>query len=93
MHRLTLKFNPDSERFRTARLSPYRRLDGVVIAFTFQDRSSFNDLTSWFKELDRYASENTPRLIAGVVDFGIRNVTIEEVKDLADSVGKVSNEK
>ena len=59
-----------------------------MILFNFQDRSSFNDLPKWFQELDRYAHENTPRLIVGVVD-GNRCVTTKEAKDLANSVGNI----
>lgn len=76
------------ERFRTITSSYYRGADGIIVVYDTTDRDSFNNVNNWVKEVNRYASESTVKLLLGNKSdkTAERAVPTEEAKALATSL-------
>lgn len=59
------------------------------MVYDVTDRESFNNVSSWMNEINRYASENVSKLLVGnKCDLESKKVvTYDEGKELADSYG------
>eukprot|EP00914_Ancora_sagittata_P022386 GHVO01044562.1.p1 GENE.GHVO01044562.1~~GHVO01044562.1.p1 ORF type:complete len:201 (+),score=32.73 GHVO01044562.1:54-656(+) len=77
------------ERFRTITSSYYRGAHGIIVVYDVTDRDSFNHVTHWMKEIDKYAQENVNKLLVGnKSDLQLKKViSHDEAKELADSLG------
>lgn len=53
------------ERFRTITSAYYRGADGIIMVYDVTSEESFNHINDWFTEVNRYASENTCKLLVG----------------------------
>jgi Ras-related protein Rab-1A len=53
------------ERFRTITSAYYRGADGIILVYDVTSEESFNHINDWFVEVNRYASENTCKLLVG----------------------------
>lgn len=53
------------ERFRTITSAYYRGADGIVVCYDCTEQSSFNNIDSWLVEVNRYANENTCKILVG----------------------------
>ena len=53
------------ERFRTITSAYYRGADGIILVYDVTSEESFNHVNDWFIEVNRYASENTCKLLVG----------------------------
>ena len=53
------------ERFRTITSSYYRGAHGIIIVYDITDAESFDNVTNWLKEIERYASKNVDILVVG----------------------------
>ncbi|AFZ81264.1 Ras related Rab1a small GTP-binding protein [Theileria equi strain WA] len=53
------------ERFRTITSTYYRGADGIVLAYDLTDKSSFDHISDWLAEVDKYAAEDTCKLLVG----------------------------
>lgn len=53
------------ERFRTITSSYYRGAHGIIIVYDITDAKSFDNVTNWLKEIERYASKNVDILVVG----------------------------
>jgi Ras-related protein Rab-1A len=53
------------ERFRTITSAYYRGADGIIMVYDVCNEESFNHINDWFIEVNRYASENTCKLLVG----------------------------
>lgn len=53
------------ERFRTITSAYYRGADGIIMVYDVTSEESFRHINEWFLEVNRYASENTCKLIVG----------------------------
>lgn len=80
--------------FRTLTSSYYRGSHGIAIVFDITDRTSFQNVTSWLAEIERYpspsfASTDVLRIVVGnKLDLEDRRlVTTAEAKALAQSHG------
>jgi len=51
------------ERFRTITSAYYRGADGIVIVYDCTDRDSFAHIDDWLVEVNRYANENTAKIL------------------------------
>lgn len=77
------------ERFRTITSSYYRGSHGVIIVYDVTNKLSFNNVKMWLSEIERHASPSVNKLLIGnKIDLGNkREVSYEEGKDFADSMG------
>jgi len=53
------------ERFRTITSAYYRGADGIIMVYDVTSADSFEHVEEWLSEVDRYANENTSKLLVG----------------------------
>jgi len=53
------------ERFRTITSAYYRGADGIIMVYDVTSSESFDHVEEWLSEVDRYANENTCKLLIG----------------------------
>jgi Ras-related protein Rab-1A len=53
------------ERFRTITSAYYRGADGIIMVYDVTSQESFEHVEEWLSEVDRYANENTSKLLLG----------------------------
>ena len=76
------------ERFRNITSNYYRGSNGVIVVYDVTDRSSFEHIGFWFKEVEKSTTENMCKLIvANKVDKENRAVSKREGKMLASQYG------
>ncbi|KAK2196497.1 bifunctional Small GTP-binding protein domain/P-loop containing nucleoside triphosphate hydrolase/Small GTPase [Babesia duncani] len=77
------------ERFRTITSAYYRGADAIVIVYDITDRVSFGHVEDWVNEVNKYAAEDTCRLLLGnKCDSGeSRDVDSEMVQKLSQDIG------
>eukprot|EP01006_Ploeotia_vitrea_P032429 TRINITY_DN64635_c2_g1_i1.p1 TRINITY_DN64635_c2_g1~~TRINITY_DN64635_c2_g1_i1.p1 ORF type:complete len:205 (+),score=80.25 TRINITY_DN64635_c2_g1_i1:90-704(+) len=77
------------ERFRTITSAYYRGSDAILLVYSCAAHESFDHVEEWLGEVDRYANENTKKLLLGnkadLVDE--KQVSTEEAQQLADKLG------
>lgn len=75
------------ERFRTITSAYYRGADGIIMVYDVTSEESFRHINEWFLEVNRYASENTCKIIVGnKIDLPDKVITTEQAKAYADSL-------
>lgn len=77
------------ERFKTITSSYYKGAHGIILTYDMTDKQSFKDIENWLAEVDKYANENVVKLLVGNKNDleSNRQVTFNEGKELADSLG------
>lgn len=77
------------ERFKTITSSYYKGAHGIILVYDITDKQTFKDIDNWLAEADKNANENVIKLLVGnKADLeSKRQVTFEEGKELADSLG------
>jgi len=77
------------ERFRTITSAYYRGADGIIMVYDTTSSDSFDHVNDWLKEVNRYASESTCKLLVGNKADRIadRAVPTERAKEFADDLG------
>lgn len=77
------------ERFRTITSAYYRGADGIIMVYDVTSSESFDHVEEWLSEVDRYANENTSKLLVGnkadLIDE--KQVTKETAQSFADKLG------
>ncbi|VEL25392.1 unnamed protein product [Protopolystoma xenopodis] len=53
------------ERFRTITSSYYRGAQGIIVVYDVTDLQSFNNVSTWLREIELYAHMNVNRLLVG----------------------------
>mmetsp|Transcript_23259 Transcript_23259/g.32521 ORF Transcript_23259/g.32521 Transcript_23259/m.32521 type:complete len:203 (-) Transcript_23259:414-1022(-) len=53
------------ERFRTITSAYYRGADGVILVYDVTSSDSFKHVEDWLEQVNKYASEDTAKLIVG----------------------------
>ena len=80
------------ERFRTISSTYYRGAHGIIVVYDVTSRTSFDNVTRWLTEIDKYARENVNKLLVGnKADIAEgadsnRQVSQDEGKSFADKV-------
>lgn len=77
------------ERYRTITSTYYKGVHGIILVYDVTNRQTFDEITTWFLEVDKYTTGPVPMLLIGnKSDLGEnREVSKEEGKILADSLG------
>jgi len=77
------------ERFRTITSAYYRGADGIIMVYDVTSQESFESVNDWLKEVSRYASEGTCKLLVGNKSDRTTDkvVTQEQAKEFADELG------
>lgn len=77
------------ERFRTITSAYYRGADGIIMVYDVTSMDSFDHVNDWLKEVNRYASEGTCKLLVGnKSDRNVdRVVTSHRAKEFSDELG------
>ncbi|KAH9256634.1 Ras-like GTP-binding protein YPT1 [Batrachochytrium salamandrivorans] len=77
------------ERFRTITSSYYRGAHGIIVVYDVTDAESFQNVSQWMHEIERYASSGVNKLLVGNKSdlTAKRQVTYEQAKEFADSLG------
>lgn len=63
--RLQIWDTAGQERFRTITSAYYRGADGIVLVYDTTDKTSFSHIDEWLLEVNRYANENTCKILVG----------------------------
>lgn len=72
------------ERFKTITQTYYKGAMGIVLTYSIDDRSSFNDIENWMKQIKMHAGFNVVKVLVGnKSDSEKREVTVEEGLKLA----------
>lgn len=76
------------DRFRTITASYYRGAQGIIICYDVTDMGSFNNVTTWLKEIEKYATSDVCKLLVGTkCDLVVkRTVDYAVAKELADKL-------
>jgi len=53
------------ERFRTITSAYYRGADGIIMVYDVTKQDSFDHVNDWLREVNRYATEETCKLLVG----------------------------
>jgi len=76
------------ERFRTITSAYYRGADGIIMVYDVTNNDSFEHVSDWLTEVNRYANEGTCKLLVGnKSDMEDKSVTTETAKEYADGLG------
>ena len=68
------------ERFRTITTSYYRGVHAVILVYDVTDILSFNNISNWLKEVQRYAPDNAIKLLIGNKCDLVRKYTHKYIK-------------
>jgi Ras-related protein Rab-8A len=82
--RLQIWDTAGQERFKTITQSYYRGAMGIVLTFALNERSSFDDIENWVKQVKMHANDNVVVILVGnKADLPNRQVSREEAERLA----------
>ena len=78
------------ERFRTISSTYYRGAHGIIVVYDVTNKGSFENVTRWLTEIDKYAREGVNKLLVGnksdhSSEDGQRQVTTEEGRGFAEA--------
>ena len=75
---------PRNERFRCSPINPYRGCHLIVVLYDPGNLESFDDVSRWMVEIERYARENVPCLLVGTKsDIDKKVISLDEAQEVA----------
>ena len=75
------------EKFRAVSVNNLRHAKGVVVAYSVEDRQSFEDVKRWIDDVNSTCEGFALALVANKSDIESRAVSTEEGRDLARKLG------
>ncbi len=76
------------ERFRTITTAYYRNADGIILVYSSADRNSFENVSHWMSEIQRYSHGCVQLLVANKSDLvSSRQVDPSQATEAAESLG------
>eukprot|EP01013_Petalomonas_cantuscygni_P038288 TRINITY_DN69367_c0_g1_i1.p2 TRINITY_DN69367_c0_g1~~TRINITY_DN69367_c0_g1_i1.p2 ORF type:complete len:204 (+),score=50.71 TRINITY_DN69367_c0_g1_i1:275-886(+) len=77
------------ERFRTITSSYYRGAHGIIVCYDVTDQDSFNNVKTWLKEIEKYATDDVCKLLVGnKCDLVVKKtVDYTTAKEFAEKLG------
>jgi len=63
--KVTIVDTAGQEKFRTITSSFYGNSEGIIVVYDVTSKESFEQLESWFTEVDRYAKEEVLTILVG----------------------------
>ncbi|EJT98925.1 ras-domain-containing protein [Dacryopinax primogenitus] len=77
------------ERFRTITVAYYRGAMGILLVYDVTDERSFNNIRTWFSNVEQHASEGVNKILIGnKCDWDDkRAVSTQQGQELADELG------
>ena len=77
------------EKFQAVSSSLYRGALGAIIVYDITNRNSFENVTKWLGQLEKFGEQNCIKIIIGnKCDMNhLRQVTVDEGKDFAEKHG------
>ncbi|TVU39911.1 hypothetical protein EJB05_13355 [Eragrostis curvula] len=78
------------ERFRTITTAYYRGAMGILLVYDVTDKSSFNNIRNWIRNIEQHASDNVNKILVGNkadMDESKRAVPTSKGQALADEYG------
>lgn len=86
--RLQIWDTAGQERYRTITSAYYRGADGIIMVYDVTSEESFNHVNEWLNEVNRYAAEDTCKLLLGnKCDRADRVISIEKAREFSDQLG------
>eukprot|EP01016_Furgasonia_blochmanni_P008032 TRINITY_DN13225_c0_g2_i1.p1 TRINITY_DN13225_c0_g2~~TRINITY_DN13225_c0_g2_i1.p1 ORF type:complete len:212 (+),score=17.95 TRINITY_DN13225_c0_g2_i1:122-757(+) len=86
--RLQIWDTAGQERFRTIANTYYRSSSGIILAYSSGDRSSFNNVENWLKQINANADESVCKIIVATkCDLDSIQVDPSEGRKLAEKHG------
>jgi len=77
------------ERFRTISSTYYRGAHGIIVVYDVTNKTSFDNVTRWLTEIDKYAREGVNKLLVGNksdnTEGGLRQVQAADGKAFAEA--------
>ena len=73
------------ERFRTITSAYYRGADGVMLVFDKGNQDSFEHVSSWLEEVNKYSSNSSKMLLGNKCDIEEPEVSDDSAKEFAQS--------
>lgn len=76
------------ERFRTITSAYYRGADGIIMVYDVTKQDSFDHVNDWLREVNRYATEETCKLLVGNKCDKVKEkkVSFDDAKEFADKL-------
>lgn len=88
MAKLQIWDTAGQERFRTITSSIYRGASGVIVVFDVTNAQSFDNVSRWLQDAQRYTLDTTPVILVGNKSDQInRVVSREEAAVFAQNIG------
>ncbi len=72
------------QRFKTVTQTYYRGAMGIILTYSIDERTSFNDIENWIKQIKTHANSDVVKILVGnKCDIEKREVSYEQGKNLA----------
>ena len=77
------------ERFKTVTSAYYRGADGIIIVYDTTDRASFEHLTDWLDDIEKYTADKPVTIVVGNKDDlkDSRMISDDDIKAFQDKTG------
>ena len=89
---LTIWDTCGQEKFRALTRQYYKEANGVILVYDITNKKSFNNLSSWIKDIKENSPENVSIILVGNKIDLVRNVSTQEGNEYAEKEGLLYTE-